>query len=40
MEFKGAVTPEDHQRAAHPRRGFTPRPERFEGLMETGEMES
>ena len=40
MEFKGAVTPEGHQRAAHPRRGFTPRSRRFEDSTETGEMES
>ena len=40
MESKGAATPEDHQRAARPRRGFTSRSNRFENSMETGGMES
>ena len=37
---EGAVALGDHQRAAHPRRGFTLRSKRFEDSMETGEMES
>ena len=40
MEFKGAVTPEDYQRAAHPPKGFTLKSRRFDDSMETGEMES
>ena len=37
---EGNAAPGDHQRAAHPRRGFTSRPRRFEDSMEASEMEA
>ena len=40
MVSEESVAPGDHQRAAHPRRGFTSRSRRFDDSMEIDEMAS